>query len=459
MSLLLLFGGGAPSPAPTLSAFAYNSASWDTSNPSGTVYTVASSFTWVAGDVVVVMVGTDDNSVAKNHAFALDNETNLTFTQVSAATAQGSNSYAKAWTAVATGAGSGTISGTFTTSTGNGRVLLQAWHWTNTAGVGNTAGAEVLGTTPTKALTPSANSAVCVALYDWNAAAAGMTGETNTGTFTERIDQRSSVNAYTIWSGEWIGVAAGADSWGVTDGTGRAFSLAAVVEVLGPSAGGTTVTAQVATLTLSGVPGAPSGGPVSRTAQVANLTLTGVAGTTSGGPVTVTAQPATLTLTGVPGSPSLGGGSPQTVNAQVATLTLTGIPGSPSGGSVSRNAQVATLTLAGVQTAPIPGPVARAAQVATLTLSGIPGAPTGGPVTRTAQVATLTLVGVPGSPSTPSDQIVTAQVAVLTLVGVPGVVIVMELPPPGITFLSAGSDVSPRHTRRPTEGTWLSRRR
>lgn len=88
--------------------------------------------------------------------------------------------------------------------------------------------------------------------------------------------------------------------------------------------------------------GEPSSGgtPQTVTAQPATLTLSGVAGSPSGGPVTVTAQIATLTLSGVAGSPSSSGGTPQTVTAQVATLTLSGVAGVPSIAGASVNGYV-----------------------------------------------------------------------------------------------------------------------
>jgi hypothetical protein len=88
-----------------------------------------------------------------------------------------------------------------------------------------------------------------------------------------------------------------------------------------------TVTAQVATLTLTGLAGTKTAGAVTLMAQVGALTLTPVAGTKTGGPVTLTAQVAALALTAVAGAVSAGGLPPQTVTAQVAALTLTGLSG------------------------------------------------------------------------------------------------------------------------------------
>jgi hypothetical protein len=212
--------GGTP---PTLTAFSKNTASTDYADAAA--ISVAASFTWAAGDVVVVMAMSGDSP----ESVAIDNETNLTFTATGAASAVGSTCWARSWTAVAAGAGSGTISGV---ATNPGKRSLQAWHFTSTSGVGNVAAASNTTTTPTQALTASANSAVVTAWADWNALGTASTGETNTGTFTEREDAQVS-GTYDVWGGDWIGVSAGADNWGTTSGAGRQITFAGTVEVLG----------------------------------------------------------------------------------------------------------------------------------------------------------------------------------------------------------------------------------
>jgi hypothetical protein len=218
--------GGAP---PTLTAYSKTNAA--TTYADGNPIAVAASFTWAAGDVIVVMglIESGNNSTL----LSIDNETNLTFVANGAASTGVSDCWGRSWTAVATGAGSGTISAVMTITGGfSNRASLQAWHFTGTAGVGNTAAAAVTGTTPTQALTASAESAVVTAWGDWNALGTASTGETNTGTFTEREDAQVS-GTYDVWGGDWIGVSAGADNWGTTSGTGRQLTFAGTVEVLG----------------------------------------------------------------------------------------------------------------------------------------------------------------------------------------------------------------------------------
>lgn len=142
---------------------------------------------------------------------------------------------------------------------------------------------------------------------------------------------------------------------------------------------------------------APAGaaGAVTVTAQVATVTLTGVAGVITPGTVTVAAQVATLTLTGVPITPTTA--STTTTTAQVADLTLTAVPGVVTAGTVTTTAQVGTLTLAGVAGTITPGVVTVTAQVGTLTLSGVAGVLLPGTVTTSAQVGTLTLTALQGT--------------------------------------------------------------
>lgn len=142
------------------------------------------------------------------------------------------------------------------------------------------------------------------------------------------------------------------------------------------------------------------------------LALTG-----SGGVQTTVAQVATITLTGVPGVSSFTGTA--TTVAQPATLTVQGVPGVSSfTGSVTTTAQIAVMALAGVQgISTFAGAATTVAQPGVMTLEGVPGTSSlgAGPIqTTVAQVAILTLEGVPGEsrlsvdpppvPSTPPRQ-------------------------------------------------------
>jgi hypothetical protein len=130
---------------------------------------------------------------------------------------------------------------------------------------------------------------------------------------------------------------------------------------------------------------------VTTTAQIATITLTGVAGTSSAGPVSTVAQIATMTISGLAGVSSVG---PVTTTAQIATLTLTALAGVSTAGAAETVAQVATMTLTGLAGVSSAGPVTTVAQVATLTITGLSGVSSAGPVTTTAQVATMTLTAI-----------------------------------------------------------------
>lgn len=211
---------------PTLTA--YSQSTLDATYGNGAAITVGSSFSWAAGDVVVVTGGTE----AEHISITIDNETNLTFTAVSAALVGVNECWGRAWTAVASGSGTGTISGTVAHAGSSYAAQLSAWHFTNTDGVGNNVGAVGTGTTPTQTMQAVTNSAVVTAWYDYTAAAGPWTGETNTGTLTERLDNQVATR-FSMWAGDWNGVTAGSDAWGTTSGAGLALTFAGTIEVLG----------------------------------------------------------------------------------------------------------------------------------------------------------------------------------------------------------------------------------
>jgi hypothetical protein len=214
-----------PPTAPTLTA--YSESTQDATYVATNAITVAASFSWATGDVVVAAWGTEDGA----YTIALDNETNLTFTAVSvSAGAAGTSCEARMYYSVATGAGSGTISGVVS-GPGTGGCQLLAWHFTGSSGIGNTVAATVTGTTPTQTMTASTDSAVVTAWFDYVASATPFTGETNTGTLTGRLENQH-VGAFSMWAGDWIGVTSGSDGWGTTDGTGKNLTFAGTVEVL-----------------------------------------------------------------------------------------------------------------------------------------------------------------------------------------------------------------------------------
>lgn len=214
-------------------------------------------------------------------------------------------------------------------------------------------------------------------------------------------------------------------------------TLSPVVGVVTP--GAVIVTAQVATCTITPQVGVRTGGPVTQPAQVATFTITPQVGPVAGGPTSITAQIATTTLSPVVGVVTAG---PVAVTAQLVTLALTSTAGSLA--SVTTvNAQVAMLALS-PQVGTVSSVFIKTAQIATSTLTAVVGVIVLGPITVTAQVVTLVvtpLVGSTGGSVTQVAQIgslavvpqvgivqagpvtKTAQVATSTLTAVVGVVV------------------------------------
>jgi hypothetical protein len=217
--------------APTLVAFSKNVAS--TTYAVNSTVSVAASFTWSAGDVIVVMGFIESGDTVETPDLVIDAETNIVWTSNGGAGSnQNANAVGRSWTGVATGAGSGTISAVYTRGAlVSTRCALQAWHFTNTAGIGNKAAAAITASDQFQNLTATANSAVVSAWCDWNALGGGATQLTLTGTPTEREDAEVA-GTYDVWAGDWIGVSAGNENWGVTWRSGRVVTFGGTIEVL-----------------------------------------------------------------------------------------------------------------------------------------------------------------------------------------------------------------------------------
>lgn len=165
---------------------------------------------------------------------------------------------------------------------------------------------------------------------------------------------------------------ASAGSTGTVAVTNSAFS-SAIALLLGLQEAGVGRTADVGTLTLSGIePTLATTGPQSRTADIGTITLTGIEPVLSTPPVqSRTADVGALTLTGI--EPTLTITGPQSRTADVGVLTLTGIePVLASPTPQSRTADVGTLTLAGVDPSLSSGaaPISVAVDIGTVTLAG-----------------------------------------------------------------------------------------
>jgi Fibronectin type III domain len=214
---------------------AFSKSTEDVVYNNGATIVVANSFSWVAGDVIVAMWGTENAT----GTITLDNETNLTFTPVSAMIGSpGSSCAARLYYAIASGPGSGTISGVKPEVTSVGAELC-AWHWTGSEGIGNMVPADITASagpvppsTPTQNMGVADNSAVITGWFDWEATASTFTGEPNTGILGERLDNVHT-GAFSMWAGDWIGTTAGVDGWGTTSGTGLTLTFPGTIEILG----------------------------------------------------------------------------------------------------------------------------------------------------------------------------------------------------------------------------------
>lgn len=190
---------------------------------------------WSSGDIIVVIGGSEDA------ATTLNNPTNANLTFGAASSSQtgsgGSECSFYVWqTTAGSSQASQTISCTRGGSVGNFCIMV----WVITGSPTGTANATSNRTESTFSLTVSAGSVVCYGFFDFNAAAAGRTLATGSGSGTERTDQ-SDTTSYNVYGGEWVGVSAGTTSFGVTSYTSLKVSHGAI-EVLAPSAAVTVKT-------------------------------------------------------------------------------------------------------------------------------------------------------------------------------------------------------------------------
>lgn len=166
---------------------------------------------WSTGDVIVIA------AAAGNESIAVDTPTNanLTFSLAeSEFPGGGGDTESPTWIWTAT-AGSSQSSQSINIQETGGTTAFgaSAWVLTGASGVGVTSSNL---TETALSLTVAAGSAVFYILADWNAAAAGRTATTGSGTHTVRENANES-GFYTLYIGEWLGTSAGTYSFGITD--------------------------------------------------------------------------------------------------------------------------------------------------------------------------------------------------------------------------------------------------
>ena len=216
--------------APTLTA--YSETAW---NSGGTKATA--SFSWSAGDVIVVVAATEDGG----HPVAAPTGTGLTFSAVTGASVGADSSHcgANAWVATPGSSGSSTISSTGATTARHWG--MGAWQWTGSAGVGNVGA--LASTALTVSLTRAGNNS-CVAggVFDFNAGSTSGYGWTPT--VGHDRDHAVDSGRYTFYVADWGDQgSSGSTSYGLTGVSGGPFTKL-VIEVKGSA--GTNAPAAVA---------------------------------------------------------------------------------------------------------------------------------------------------------------------------------------------------------------------
>lgn len=381
--------------------------------------------------VVIASIMEDSGSSDPSGDLTVSDSAGLTWT--SQATVGDASSWSigqRVWTAPVTTGVSMTV--TFDCAARNiYQYFVEVADYTGHGGVGQIGTNTTLPTdgagTVTLAGSPAATSEIIGAIMQDATGTAG--ADPLDGTYTELYDIDSLTGSASQAQARAAGSVSASFSWadvGVGAGLFKATGIA--IEIT--EAGGTTVTAQACTFTLSPQSGAVTVGSVTVTAQPYAFTLTPVAVTPTAGSVTVAAQPCAFTLAAQPGVVTTGA---VTVTAQPYTFTLTPeaiTPTNVSPGSTV-TAQVCTFTFSPQAGTVTPGAVSVTAQACTFTLAPQAGVVTVGAVTVTAQPYTFTFSPQAGS-ITPGAITVTAQHYQFTLAPQQGTVATTT---PGPTIL------------------------
>ena len=204
----------------------YEVADWFTEGDPNNVTGVA----WEDGDVIVVIAGDEDG---EGDVWAPTNA-NLTFTQREHE-ATGSECVIGVWTTTAT-------------STETGQTITGGSSWgfhSNGRGVWVIGGADAYEQSAQNRTEDDieltsvlSGSVVIYGLFDWNAGLSPRTQGTATGTPTKRFDDDDGAS-YGVWGGDWVGVDAGTDRFGITSYAGIKACHAAV-EISAAETGPTT---------------------------------------------------------------------------------------------------------------------------------------------------------------------------------------------------------------------------
>lgn len=185
---------------------------------------------WNSGDVVVVVGGSENGDTT----LSTPTNANLTFTLRASAnnpTTPEDDATAFLWTAVA---GSSQTAQTISVAAAGGQ-SFGFGVWVLPGASGSFANASGDLTESAFTFTPTADSAVIYAHFDW-AATTGKTITAGTGTATERADFGDGSN-YGGYLGDWVNVTASSASFGISSYTGVQIARV-MIEILATGGGG-----------------------------------------------------------------------------------------------------------------------------------------------------------------------------------------------------------------------------
>lgn len=293
--------------------------------------------------VVIASIMEDSGSSDPSGDLTVSDSAGLTWT--SQATVGDASSWSigqRVWTAPVTTGVSMTV--TFDCAARNiYQYFVEVADYTGHGGVGQIGTNTTLPTdgagTVTLAGSPAATSEIIGAIMQDATGTAG--ADPLDGTYTELYDIDSLTGSASQAQARAAGSTSTSFSWSDV-GVGASLYKATGIAIEITEAGGTTVTAQVCTFTLSPLSITPTPGPVTVTAQACTFTLSPQSGAVTVGSVTVTAQPYAFTLTPVAVTPTAGS---VTVAAQPCAFTLAAQPGVVTTGAVTVTAQPYTFTL------------------------------------------------------------------------------------------------------------------
>jgi hypothetical protein len=213
-----------------------NSTFSDAGNTTNTVAGVS----WQAGDIVLVLAGNSNNTAAGRIGTPTVTGltgTGLTFGSIATVNDNGSNDDAQVygWSATAAGTGSGTISSTSTTPSGE-RNGIGVFVYRGSDGLGTPVTLDGSSAKTISVTRVQANSHVVVILIDWNQVGDVTVTATPTGTVRFAEAESGQADFFIVSFGDQG--ATGTTAYGITNHTGTVDMSGIAVEVKGTAGGG-----------------------------------------------------------------------------------------------------------------------------------------------------------------------------------------------------------------------------